>query len=59
MVFDETFGEVGRDSKNNRFDFGGDSEPFILFCRNFHAVTYFQWDSNSLVIFARWQHHNE
>ena len=42
----------------NWLDFGGDpiiSSPIFF---SFHPLIDFQWDSNSLAVFARWQYYN-
>jgi len=53
--FDEIFSGLGRGPRNNRFDFGGDPDPFSILSQLFIAVMHFQTDSNSLLLFARWK----
>jgi len=47
---------VRRGLENSRLDFGGNLDPFLCFALIFYPIMYFQLDSNSLLLFARWQH---
>jgi len=52
------FGEVDHGLETSRLDCGDNLVTLPLFPPIYHPIMYFEWHSNSLAVFARWQHCN-